>query len=92
MSDWRTHYTATVSVSYQPARDGVPIRHLVVQKRSGKDGISWDVLQRIKNDVLGSEVLAIEMYPDQRLVVYEKNARHLWEVPPGLVERMPSLV
>ncbi len=59
--------------------------HLKVRRHDGKDGISWDVLQRIKNDMLGEEAVAIELYPPEHFVVNEANIRHLWlisEMPP----------
>ena len=65
---------------------------LGIMKRSGLDGITWDVLQAIKDDVLGSDVMAIEMYPRDCDLVYEINARHLWEVPAEYETRMPTLL
>ena len=86
---WQTHYTASVHVRVLPS--GAHVRHLVVRKRSGLGGITWDVLQRIKDDLLGPEVLACELYPPADQVCYEAEMRHLWEIEPALVDRMPSL-
>lgn len=86
--NWRRHYHADVGVTM---RGGVAVRHLRVRRLSGLDGIGWDVLQRIKNDVLGEDVLAIEVYPPNEQLVNETNTRHLWEVPHDLVSRIPSL-
>ncbi len=72
--DWRRHYHARVDV-----RCG--FTHLYVEKRSGRDGISWDVLQRIKNELVGEDVAMAEVYPAQNNVVDECNRRHLWAIP-----------
>ena len=82
--NWRTRYEATVSITHS-AQHG-PLRHLRVQRRDGRDGITWDTLQRIKDDVLGTDVVAVEIYPAQENLVNEINARHLWEVPTELID------
>ena len=56
-------------------------RHMKVQRLDGKDGISWDDLQRLKDEHLGPDALAVELYPPASRVVNEVNMRHLWEVP-----------
>jgi len=38
-------------------------RHMKVQRADGKSGISWDDLQRLKDEHLGPDVLAVELYP-----------------------------
>ena len=59
------------------------VRHLVVKRRDGKSGISWDDLQALKDEHLGTDVHAIEFYPAHDQIVNEINARHLWELPEG---------
>lgn len=56
-------------------------RHVKVKRRDGKDGIPWDDLQNIKNEALGADTIAVEVYPAADRVVDELNMRHLWEVP-----------
>lgn len=65
------------------------IRHLKVWRYDGKDGITWDRLQEVKNECLGPDVLAIEVYPRQDELVNSTPMRHLWEVPEGM--SMPNL-
>lgn len=60
------------------------IRHLKVQRRDGKSGISWDELQAVKNEALGPDVVAIEVYPKDEDVADELAMRHLWEMPDGV--------
>lgn len=69
--DWRKTYWHSVTQH----GDLVWLR---VQRWDGQDGISWDALQQIKNDVLGEDVLAVEIYPPQDDVVNRTNMRHLW--------------
>jgi hypothetical protein len=61
-----------------------PARHLVVGRYDGKPGISWDVLQALKNEMLGPDACAVEFFPPAHKVVDEVNRRHLWEVPKDL--------
>jgi hypothetical protein len=73
-NDWRRWYAASVTTTAAGAR------HLRVWKLGGGSGIGWDVLQQIKNELLGPEVTCVELYPAQPNVVDELNLRHLWEV------------
>lgn len=42
-------------------------RHLIIERRDGKAiTANWDVLQEIKNEVLGEDALAIEFYPEEK--------------------------
>lgn len=43
-----------------------------------KDGITWDDLQRIKNECGYGDVDAVEIYPADDDVVNVANMRHLW--------------
>lgn len=56
--------------------------HIKVRRWDGEDGIPWDDLQEIKNEIAGEEAVAIEIYPAAQDLVYEENIRHLWVVPP----------
>lgn len=64
-------------------------RHLKVQHTDGGDGITWDELQRIKDDTLGPDATAVEFYPAANSVVNELNMRHLWEVSAEMLPMMP---
>ena len=79
MSDWWNDHSAQVLETY--TTDGRRIRHLKVWRDDGKDGIPWDVLQAVKNDLLGKNVAAVEVYPPEYELVNDVNMRHLWEVP-----------
>ena len=58
-----------------------PIRHLRVTRKDLKPGISWDELQAAKDEYLGPDAQAVEIYPRACDVVDELPMRHLWEVP-----------
>ena len=81
---WDTH---TAQVCHSMAPWGMT-EHLKVRRRDGGDGITWDALQQIKNELLGEDVLAVEIYPASHDVVNEANIRHLWAIPRGM---LPSL-
>jgi len=44
----------------------------------------WRHLQRIKNELLGEDVEAVELYPCEARLVDEANQFHLWALPPGV--------
>lgn len=46
--------------------------------RSWRDGITWDELQRVKNECLGEDAWCVEVYPAQDALVNASNIRHLW--------------
>jgi hypothetical protein len=52
--------------------------HLIVRRRDGKDGITWDQLQHAKNKIVGAEHEGVELYPAESRLLNLRNARHLW--------------
>jgi hypothetical protein len=75
----RLRYSAQVLEVLTPAWGYT--RHLRVWRNDGRGGIPWDDLQAIKDEMLGGETMAVEVYPPEGLLVNEANMRHLWEVP-----------
>jgi hypothetical protein len=41
----------------------------------------WDILQAVKNEVVGENFIAVEFYPAEKSVVDQHNIRHLWVFP-----------
>lgn len=82
MTNWgNTYQTQTIEVMTPYGW----IRHLIIKRHDGKSiKVSWDVLQEIKNDVLGEDALAVEIFPASSEVADEANWRHLWEMPAGI--------
>lgn len=58
----------------------LPASHMRVRRLDGKDGITWDELQGLKNQHLGPDVLAVEVYPPEHAVKCDLNMRHLFAV------------
>ena len=59
------------------------VDHITIERVDGRDGIPWDHLQAIKNEILGEDAWAIEVYPPEAELVNEVNRRHLWRLPFG---------
>lgn len=54
--------------------------HLTVEKFDGTDGVTWDELQAVKNEMLGPEAACVEVYPPESELVNDVNRRHLWVI------------
>lgn len=54
------------------------VKHLMIVRCDGEQIKSWECLQRIKNEVLGYEVEAMEIFPKNSQLVNNSNMRHLW--------------
>lgn len=52
--------------------------HLSIKRRDKKPIHDWRHLQRIKNELLGPEYEAIELYPKESRLVDSANQYHLW--------------
>lgn len=46
-------------------------------------GLTWAAKQRIKNELVGQERLAIEVFPPVGELVDQADAYHLWVLPEG---------
>lgn len=65
----------------------------VSRSRTGKDfrdGITWDELQRVKNECLGPETWCVEVYPAQSECLDIMNQRHLWVLDDAPETRFPT--
>ena len=67
--------------------EGKPIEmvHMIISRKDGKATRSWGDLQRIKRELLGDMVDAVELFPagwrDMREI--KDSQMHLWALPPG---------
>jgi hypothetical protein len=60
------------------------VHHLRIWRCDGAEITGgWDVLQALKNEALGEDALAVEVFPPQRDLVDEVPHRHLWVLPGG---------
>lgn len=58
-------------------------------RKNWKDGITWDELQRIKQECLG-DVWCVEVYPPEADVVDVSNMRHLFVLDEPPATRFPT--
>ena len=58
---------------------------IAVWRKDGKNQ-TWEELQAVKNQILGADTVAIEIYPEEKSVVNIKPTRHLWLLPPLLLQ------
>ena len=62
--------------------------HIAINRKDRKPiTATWDVLYAIKNEAVGEDGYAVEVYPDKTCLVYEENMRHLFVFPEG--DRLP---
>ncbi len=60
------------------------VQHLRIWRCDGAEITGgWDVLQALKNDALGEDALAVEVFSPQHDLVNEVPQRHLWVLPDG---------
>ena len=78
-----------INDKYQVAirRDEGPLKitHLSIKRLDKKPQRDWREFQQIKNELLGKEVEAVELYPAEARKVDAANQFHLWALPEGLL-------
>lgn len=69
-----------VNVKRYPAPEGWPcdIIHLSIKERNKNAVHDWRDMQRIKNELVGPEHEAVEIYPAESRLVDTSNQYHLW--------------
>lgn len=67
--------------------DRMAVLHLSVKLISKEAFHDWRVFQRIKNELVGEEFEAVEIYPPESQLVDTANQYHLWVLPEGM--RLP---
>jgi hypothetical protein len=53
-------------------------KHLRISRKDKKPVHNWMDIQQIKNDILGVDVIAIEIYPKQAEFINGSNTYHIW--------------
>lgn len=71
-----------VNVNYNvPTPEGwPPLIHVSIKRRNRLPIHDWRDLQRIKNEIIGPEYEAVELYPAESRLVDSANQYHLWVV------------
>jgi hypothetical protein len=57
------------------------VTHLVVRRHDMKPIRSWEDMQRIKDELVGPERVAVEVYPPRSQLIDEAELYHLWVLP-----------
>lgn len=65
--------TYVVEVTSKP-----PFIHLDISRHDGQPCKSWKELQQIKNELVGPECEAVELFPAESRLVDTANQYHLW--------------
>ena len=60
--------------------DGIPLFHLSIKRVDRKPVRDWRDLKRIKNQLVGEEVEAVEIFPAESRLIDTANQYHLWGV------------
>lgn len=61
--------------------------HLSIKREDRLPCHDWRHLQAIKNEIVGPEAMAVEIYPPESQLVDTSNQYHLWVLPPKV--RLP---
>lgn len=72
--------TASVQVSSFTHLQFGEVIHLWIRRHDEKP-MGWTELQRTKNEILGAEIMAIQVFPKQSNVIDQANMYHLWAFP-----------
>lgn len=80
----RVYYDGHFTVEVHDAETDMHIECRLVVKRVDREPIrSWRVLQDIKNEIVGADRTAIEVYPPEKDVTDTGNLYHLWVLEEG---------
>lgn len=68
-----------------PVTTGTAIK-VMIQKHNDTPILNhWSELQKIKNEIFGSEVVAVEYYPAESELINDHNIYWLWIFPEGVL-------
>ena len=70
----------SVQISDEPTEWGLVI-HLWIRRHDGEMVRSWSDMQRIKNELIGNNRIALEVFPKDEDLVDQANMAHLWVMP-----------
>jgi len=68
---------------YHVASDWGDLLHLMVRRHDELPIRSWAEMQSIKNEIVGAERTAVEVFPAESQLVDSANMYHLWVLPGG---------
>jgi hypothetical protein len=73
----------SVQITDEPTDWGLVV-HLWIRRHDGDAARSWADLQRIKDELVGPDRVAIEVFPASSDLVDQANMYHLWVLPEGI--------
>ncbi len=62
-----------------------------IRRHDGATNFPWQDLQRIKNEIYGAEMVAVEVFPAESDLVDEANMRWLFALPTAVKWKFPDL-
>ena len=74
-------------VLYVPPMDTAlgPVERLMIRRGDSSTDVPWAHKQRIKDELLGEDRVAVEWFPSRDKLVDNHNWYHLWVFEPGFV-------
>lgn len=66
------------------------LTRLLIRRHDTKTTVPWAHKQRIKNELIGAEVTAVEVFPPESKLFDEANIYHLWIIPPDV--KLPIVI
>jgi hypothetical protein len=66
-------------------RGDLPMVHLSIKRLDRKPIRDWRDLQRIKDELVGTDAEGVEIYPSQARLIDGANQHHIFCIPPGQV-------
>lgn len=67
-------------VNIRPVSDDPPLVHVSIKRLDKAPVHDWRHFQRIKNELIGPECEAVELYPAESRLVDGANQYHLWAI------------
>jgi len=59
------------------------IDHVLIRRHDQGTVVPWSDMQRIKDELLGPERVAVQVFPPQSQLIDQANCYHLWVLPAG---------
>ena len=81
---WRNSFYLVFCKQLEPARGIEGAVRLTIKHNQGKAVREWKHLQRIKNEIVGAEREAVEIFPPESMLVDLSKEHHLFVTPVGV--------
>lgn len=81
---WRNDKYHAIVRRFTEGENTGAVQSLSIRRDDRKPASDWRDLQRIKNDIAGPEIEAINLHPAESRLVDTANQTWLWCMPPGI--------